>query len=892
MAQLRNSVQPDNPGTAWQVQDGVLHIVGMDVTLDQTDMGYATPPDGIAVEGTLDIVVQAQTVSLPALLINPGRRITIVAHRLVVSPGAGIDVSGATGAPNYDRPPYMPDPTDLTPGAKGPNGADGGNGGDGGSILLYAAEVVAPAGATQPPSLILKASGGAGGHGQSGGLGQQGAIGERGVTPVWNGKPGTGPGWGGEGGAGGDAGNGGDGGAGGTISVNLVTTLDPSRLVLDHEAGAAGPYGLVGPAGPGGPPCQGVPAGFGISGLGGAGGRSGRAGTAGTATVTPAGGFTAADLGQQATLALLQMVQQAADSAFLGQDYATAVAIYKELIAMTAPAAAQAAGSVGAVSADIAARAAINRACVCELSRLRQGLDFFGLRPDWAPTLTLALLQAEIEAMLTLAGQLDQSLGVLLTQEATAEARQEALLSAQSQAAGRVSATQAQIEAQEGQLTLFIASLDRQQQEIDVQLMRIEAMQFYDLFAQQHSGCTTLGALKTCFSVVSVALSVENAFSDVAEAVEGLADAGSIKDGIKNGISGVKAVDDSVESIQSGYAAIQSLIEPDTHPDGGKLLTYEASYDAWVDQNIVGAAQEDALKSAARRYFDLVKTRNNNVLTYNAALLQKERLVAEMAQQTAAFEAIAAELAAQANPGDPNLTAMVQAADVQTRTYLLRRINDEIRALNYWTVNNDGGGQAVAMPTSADLDALIGAQTQIAAAIDNAMGAVGLPDVLQGLSITFTREAHPDAFAALAASTDRRLLLRSDIIADGASFPGMAHVAVETVQISLPQYETLQTGYLSARIVHGGSGVFLQQDGSTAVRFSHAIRTALYEYDFGSRQVTCTATLGDPSEGFLGLSPFTDWIIDFGSAGIEIDFETLSSVVLTFTGRCLPAQGI
>jgi|GEM_PF-4318964 len=894
---------PTDGGTARQVQNGVLTIMGMAVTPTQTDMGYAPPPGGVPVEGTLDIVIQAETVTLNAPLVNPGRKVTIIAHRLVVSPGASIDVSGAIGNPNWAQSD-TPDPTDTSAGATGPNGANGGTGGAGGSIILYVAEMTGAAEGSAPASLTLTAAGGTGGTAQVGGVGQPGAMGQAGTTPTWPGiGPAPGPGWGGEGGMGGAAGAAGSGGVGGSIVVNTIAPVDPSLVILSSAGGAGGAAAWGGMGGQGGYPAEVPPGpdqpGPGANGRMGEGSAPGAVGAAGTATLTPAGQFTAAALGEQATLALLQMIQQSADSAFLGASYPTAAALYNQLIAMTAAAASQAAAG-GTVSADVAARAAINRACVCELSRLKQGLDFFGLRPDWAPTLTLAVLQAEIMAMLTLAGQFEASLNTLLDQNAAAAAKLQALTDAQSQSSDRLTTTQAQISAQESQLKLFEASLDRQQQEINAQLGAVQALQTSDLFAQQHPGCSTKSALDTCVSIASVAVSVESDYTAVTDAVGALADSGTIMDGIKNGISAITTIETtvsnppSITSIVSAYDGIKSFIDPTTQPDGGKALVNEADYDAWVDQNIVGCAQQDDLKAAARRYFDLVKTRNGNVLSYNAALLQKERLLAEAAQETAAFESIAAQLAgAQCNPGDPALAALMQATDVQIRTYLLRRINDEIRALNYWTVNNDGGaGSGVTMPTNNDLATLTGSQTTITAAIDNAMSADGLPDTFQDVSITLNRTDHADAFAALAASADKRLVIRTDVITDGAKFSQMAHVAAETVAVTLPDYASLTTGVLNVRIVHGGSGVFLLEDGVTTSRFSHAIHTSLYQYDFGQKVVTCTATLGDKEAGFLGLSPFTDWFLDFGNAGIEIDFDTLSSVVLTFSGCSVPVQGI
>lgn len=891
-AQLSDSPDTD---VVKQTLNGVLYITGLDLTLAQADIPYATPPNGIPVQGSVDVVIQAETLTLGSTITNPGRKIQITARRFIVNPGAVIDVSGATGAANFapDGQP-LPDQADQSASAMGATGADGGVGGAGGLITVCAGEMTGPTEGSAPATLTLIVNGGEGGMGQVGGNGLPGAPGQPGVTPTFYEKGMAPPqaGDGNMGGAGGTSGAGGVGGTGGGVTVSVVAPINPALVLLQSAGGPGGRGGPPGNGGLGGPPAYDGEYGnhWGMSGLPGMPMPNGAAGPTGSGALTPNGQYTNAQLGQQATLSLLQLVQQRADSAFLGQDYATAARLYGELIALTQAAVGAPTPTDPGAAADLAARVAINTACLCELSRLRQGLDFFGLRPDWAPTLTLTSLQDEILAMLTLAQQLDTSYQTLQNAQNSADQRRQALEDAQNQASNRLAVTQAQINAQQAQLSLFVASLARQQSEIDGQLETIEAMQFQDLFAQAHPGCSLAGALKTCQTVISTALSVESDYTAVTTAASALADSGTIMDAITNGISAITTVQSSIASIQQGYQGIVNLIDPTTHPDGGKLLTDEASYDQWIDGNITQYAQAQALKSAVSRYFDLVKTRNNNVLSYNAAVLQKQRLQAEADQQTAAFESIAAQLAEDSDVTDPAYTTLIQNADIQTRLYLLRRINDEIRAFNYWSVNNDGGaGAAVAMPTDSQLSTLQASQSAISQAIQ---GAATLPDTFQGLSVTFSRADHPDAFAALAASSDKRLIVRSDVIADGAAFPDMAHVTAEQVAVTLPDYAALNTGVLNVRVVHGGSGVFLQEDGVTPVRFSHAIRTAQYQYNYGSKLVTCTATLGDPTQGFLGLSPFTDWFIDFGNAGIDIDFETLSEVVLTFTGRCVPAQGI
>lgn len=888
---------PNDPGITRQVQGDTLYIMGVTLNLDQGDIPYATPPNGVAVPGTQDVLIYADTVTLGGAVTNPGRKIQIVARRLAVTAASTIDVSGPAGSPNTP-PGVLPDQPNQSYGSAGANGVDGGAGGNGGSIILYVAELTGAAEGSTPATLTLNADGGAGGRGQDGGAGIQGAPGQPGVTPVWYPNMEPGPGCGGLGGDAGNAGNGGNGGNGGAVTVNVVASIQPSLLTTSVTAGGGGAGGTAGQYGQGGPGYGGG-GGWGPPGRPGRYGNWGAAGTAGGAAIAPNGQFTYADLSEQTTLAQLQMLQQQADSAFLGKDYATAARIYDLLIALTQ-------GAVGAASPtpDLQARAAINAACLCELSRMKQGLDFFGLRPDWAPTLTLDLLQTEIQTMLDLSSQLAASLTVLQDAQQTAEQKLQALQAAEQKAAAKAAATQQQIDAVGQQLDDFVQSLALQLNQIDQQYAIVGGLMAQlqeDAWEADHPGCSTMRALTVCGSVISTGLSIEDGFSEVTAAGEALFESGNLVDGLTNGISLIQTVKNDVGQLNDAYNDISGYISGST-PDGGKLLTDEASYDAWADQYVNQyAGTVAALKSAVSRYFDLVKTRNGNVLSYNAVLLHKQRLQAEADQQTAVFEQIAAELAAQNDPTNPAYTAFLQGVDAQTRLYLLRRLNDEIRAFMYCSVDGDmGAGTPPALPTDTQLSSLQAAQLEIVAGIDAWQDAGSPLGVFEARQITFTRADFPDAFAALTASCQAvggqtpefgHLFIRSDIVRDAPAFIEMVHVVAMNVRVILPDLAGTTSGTLVAGIDHGGSSLFQKADGVTNVRFTHQIRRALYEYDYSKGQDASQAVLGDPKHGFAGLSPFSDWILKLCIQG-DPDLARISglnSVVLEFSGSFLPA---
>ena len=334
-------------------------------------------------------------------------------------------------------------------------------------------------------------------------------------------------------------------------------------MQINVGGGAAGPGGAEGIYAIGGqsvPPPRsggggllygGPPGNYGLPGA------PGQAGPAGSSTI--AADFTPAALGSLAILPQLGMLQQHADSAFLASDYVTAAGVYDLLSGMTASA------SPTSTSSDEQARAAICQASLCELSRLRQGLDFYGDQPDWAPALTLTLLQNEITAMLTLVTQLEASLDTLVDAEAAAGAKRNALQAAQAQATESLKATQTHIGALTAQLKTFETSLALQAAAIDGRMQTITLLQRqmeWDQFAHDHPGCTALTALNAANAIVSAGTSLFGGVSDVLDAGKALFGAGSLMEAVKNGVTMVTTVKSTFEDLMDGYNGVKDAIDP------------------------------------------------------------------------------------------------------------------------------------------------------------------------------------------------------------------------------------------------------------------------------------------------------------------------------------------
>ena len=140
--------------------------------------------------------------------------------------------------------------------------------------------------------------------------------------------------------------------------------------------------------------------------------------------------------------------------------------------------------------------------------------------------------------------------------------------------------------------------------------------------------------------------------------------------------------------------------------------------------------------------------------------------------------------------------------------------------------------------------------------------------------------------------TAKKLALTLDIDSAADAFGPMTHVIAETVRLRLPDYDPTQnSGNLEVNLVHGGTSRFMQLDGQTVVGFTHALRPTLYWYDYRQKAIHGDGTLGDEGQGYAGLGPVTDWVVDFtvarGTANSFIDFSKVNSVVLEFDGLYL-----
>lgn len=243
---------------------------------------------------------------------------------------------------------------------------------------------------------------------------------------------------------------------------------------------------------------------------------------------------------------------------------------------------------------------------------------------------------------------------------------------------------------------------------------------------------------------------------------------------------------------------------------------------------------------------------------------------------------------------DPNLPAYVsfmRSALSDLKLNLVRMLYEENRAYYYWSLleepfqTND--------LTMATLSAV---HATLCQDIKREMDA-------RGVSQAFTQDAiltanpqsateamlsMPYAFRNLAATKQLAFTLAQ-------SFPGfkvMYQVTVDTYNISLPDF-TPHSGELRVDLTHSGKAYQTARPGAVAssVEFAHAPVRVPYHFDYQDNDNKGGGQIGDPTQGYIGLSPFTLWTLDFSSSDQTVLdlLKEVKNIRLTFTGRFLGA---
>ena len=120
----------------------------------------------------------------------------------------------------------------------------------------------------------------------------------------------------------------------------------------------------------------------------------------------------------------------------------------------------------------------------------------------------------------------------------------------------------------------------------------------------------------------------------------------------------------------------------------------------------------------------------------------------------------------------------------------------------------------------------------------------------------------------------------------------MRYVIARRFKLAFPELEGSQH-VLYLNLIHSGRAVLnsdtdLSAQGAIHV-FSHRPRVKLYKIDYNDKDNTVSGNFGENGQGYIGLSPFSLWRIDFAlKQGNEwLDIHKIKTIELSFEGRYL-----
>jgi hypothetical protein len=782
-------------------------------------------------------------------------------------------------------------------------------------------------------ALTLLASGGRGGRGQDGHDGVGGTKGDDGVKtekygaetngnygfpPEAIGKPGT------PGGGAGSPGASADGGNGGHVRLQVVEPLGLS-LIYTVAAGEGGEQGSAGARGIGGPGGAGqvchmyqYPSGKHIDDMkapdgayGGTGpgpakpGNTGKPGAAGEPITINGAPFTAsgavpvltlAGFAPALSLSQLLITQNATDQDFQnaatdGQRISVADG-YTWLITINQPFTdtAHPIDQTRVSLPEQKVRIGIHNGAVVSLMRLQQGLDYYGHSYNWAPVLNLNSLVARTGELIYLGKVVEDQFNRYLDKALSDKERMQSFTQAKREIDQKLSQFDADINKLTPQIESFQVEVDKQTEAMRVQrtVLETDQLKFKDdliKYLREQNELDWKDFLDILSTVIGCVGGAVTGVGGIKTAFDAFKKAEEFSDKVKKAVEVFKKAQATFASLKKTYGEVKGEFD-EGNVNAAKILVDDGEYDKLIKDYIDKVDSAGELRKAIDYYVTLCQARNMAAYNYTALVSQQLTLKAGRDQLYLGIQHINAEIAGRQDNVLAIYTAYLQDAYEDLQRHLLRNIYLENRAYQYWALK-DRALQTEDL-TIATLSATHGLLiADIDSVRENSQAA---SDFTQ--KVTVSADHYPNEFAAMRES--RALTFELDIHKE-KGFQNMRHIIVSKFTLELPEVNG-GSNVLFVNLVHSGAAVLnsdinLAAPGALHV-FSHRPRMAPYKIDYQDSRNTAGGTLGDETQGYIGVSPFAVWRLDFNLQGNDwLDLSKVKTVTLLFSGKILgPAR--
>lgn len=777
-------------------------------------------------------------------------------------------------------------------------------------------------------ALTILAGGGPGGRGQDGHAGNRGEAGPNGAqTSKFGVQTDGGFGFpeeaygknGSKGGRAGSPGTSGNGGKGGQIALNVMQPLELAVVygIAGGEGGERANPGARGQGGAGGsgswchmydqktgrtvddqkaPDGQEGPPGEPARSTG----NKGAAGPAGDPLKfngAPFKGgqppaFTFTDLAQTLSLSQLLMTQNATDQDFLSSkndDERTAAAGgYTWLININQPFT----GSASKIDPakvskpEQQVRASIHNSAVVSLMRLQQGLDYYGHSHNWTPVLNLTNLVGRTGELIQLGKVVEDQFNRYLDKGVSDKERMQAFTQAKQEIDRKLTQFDAEIEKLKPQIESLWTEVEKHSDALRRQrtLLVEGQLKFKDdliKYLREQNDLTFDTFLDMLGTVIGCAGGVVEGVGGIKTAIDALKKAEEFSKKIKNVVEIFKKAKATIDSISKAYSSVKDTFA-DGNENAAKVLVDGEAFDKLLKEYLDKVDSAGELRQAMDYYVQLGQARNVAAYNYTTLVAQMLTIQTQHDQLYQGIQHINAEMAGRQDNVLPIYTAYLKDAYEDVQRNLLRNIYQENRAYQYWSLRSrqlrtDDLNIATLAATHQGLISDIDAFRENSQQFN---------DFRQ--EVVIAAEQYSNEFAHL--RTSRVLTFRLDIRRE-EGFQNMRYIIAREFKLNFPEVKD-GSHVLFVNVVHTGESVLnsdidLDKPGTLHV-FSHRPRLAPYKIDYKNPANTAGGKLGEDSQGYIGVSPFALWRLDFNLKGNEwLDVSTIKTVHLTFSGRFL-----
>lgn len=774
-------------------------------------------------------------------------------------------------------------------------------------------------------ALTVLAGGGPGGRGQDGHAGNRGEAGPDGAQTSRSGvETDSGYGfpeeaYGKDGSKGGRAGSPGlsaNGGKGGQIALNVMQPIEMA-VVYNTAGGEGGERANPGARGAGGPGGHGAmchmfnaKTGRAIEDMRAPDGKEGPVGdpalSAGSKGLPGAGNdplkfngapfkagetpaFTFEALAKTLSLSQLLITQNATDQDFLNaknNDERTAAADgYVWLININQPFT-NSLAQIDPTKLEQQVRARIHNSAVVTLMRLQQGLDYYGHSHNWTPVLNLSNLTGRTGELIQLGSVVENQFNRYVEKGISNKERMQAFTQAKQEIDRKLAQFKTEIEKLQPQIDTLWTEVEKHSEAMRRQRTLLEEgeLKFKDdliKYLREQSDLTFETFLDMLGTVIGCAGGVVEGVGGIKTAINALKKAEEFSKQIKSVVEIFKKAKATIDNIKKAYSSVKDAFD-DGNKNAAKVLVDGEEFDKLLKEYLDKVDSAGELRRAMDHFVMLSQARNMAAYNYTTLVAQMLTIQTQHDQLYQGIQHINAEMAARQDNVLPIYTAYLKDAYEDVLRNLLRNIYQENRAYQYWALRN-----RQLQTDNLNIATLAATHQQVIADIDSFReNSQAFNKFNQEVIISADR--YPNEFGDLRAS--HILTFRLDIRHE-EGFQNMRYIIAREFKLRFPEVKD-SSHVLFVNVMHTGEAVLnsdvdLDKPGALHV-FSHRPRLSPYKIDYKNPANTAGGDLGDDSQGYIGVSPFALWRLDFTLKGNEwLDLSTLKTVELSFSGRFL-----